>query len=310
VTDAFDLLESDSVYSRAKAQLYSAYVFSQQGRFEDSRRAIEESRVAFRELGCGWEEAVGWVLAAHCAIAVGDPGGAATACAEASRQLERVGDPWLLVHTEAILGAVAQGEQRFADACDHLARAATQSEQSGFAATEAYHLANLGRAQQQHGALPAAADTLHRAMDVARGTGDLRVTALARMRLSRVLLAQGDRAGALTILQAAREWYHEAGGGDGTRLADCLFAAMGGSSDPGDATAQLESVLAEAREVGDTEVQVLALDALARTRASDGDGDGAVALLAAADALMPAALHHVTDADRLDARETRRLLGC
>ena len=310
VSDAIELLTADDeAYPHARAQWYSAYVKSQRGEFDESLHLLRESRSVFRELGSAWEEAAGWVLAAHCEGAIGNTEAARDACAEASRQLERVGDPWLLVHTEAMLGAVAQGEQRFGDACEHLARAATQAHHSGFAATEAYHLANLGRAQHQSGDLAIAADTLRRAVDVARSTGDLRVTALARVRLSRVLLARGDRDESLATLRSARDWYCDAGGGDGARLAECLFAASGGCPDPGEAAARLESLLREARTVGDAEVEVLALDALARLRAAEGDTDGAAELLVSADAVMPRARFHVTEADRIDADEARRLLA-
>ena len=205
VAEAFELLQADAdTYANARAQWYAAYVHSQRGEFDASLNLLRASRTAFHELGCEWEEAAGWVLAAHCEGAIGNTDAARDACAEASRRLERVRDPWLLVHTEAMLGGVAQGEQRFADACEHLAQAAMQAERSGFAATEAYHLANLGRAQHQSGELDTAADTLRRAIDVARATGDLRVTALARLRLGRVLIVHGDRDDGLATLRVAR----------------------------------------------------------------------------------------------------------
>ena len=36
---------------------------------------------------------------------------AARACSEAARLLADVGDPWFLVHTEAMLGAIAQADE-------------------------------------------------------------------------------------------------------------------------------------------------------------------------------------------------------
>ncbi len=310
VAEARKLLEPETnAYLCAKVEWYTAYVVSQEGRPDDSLDALARSRIVFQELQCSWEEAAGWVLAAHCEGARGDPAAAHDSCVEAARQLELVGDPWLLIHVEAMLGSVAQAQHHFDEACEHLARAAARAEQLGFAATEAYHLANLGRAQQQAGDLLAAANTLRRAIDVARATGDLRVTALARTRLSRVLLSQGDTDAARPVLQAAHRWYHESGGGDGARLADYLLASLDASQGRADAPARLESILAEARASGDTEVEVLCLDALALSRAHAGDTSGAVDLLESADSLLPAARHHVTDADRSDADDARRLIG-
>lgn len=75
-----------------------------------------------------------------------------------------------------------------------------------------------------------------------------------------------------------------------------------------EAATLLADVLAEARRTGDSEVEVLALDALARRRADAGDLDAAAATLALADAAMAGARLRVTDADRIDARELRHLI--
>jgi len=212
------------------------------------------------------------------------------------------------VHTDAMLGAVAQAEHRFDEACVYLARATTTAQREGFAGSEAYHRANLGRAQQQNGDLDAAAHTLYQAIETARATGDLRIASLARLRLGRVLRAQGDLDAALAYGRAAQDWYHASGGGDHTRLADCLVAAMDRDAADGAATAILEAVLADAREAGDLEVEVLALDALARRSADSGDTAAAIARLDQADALMPAARLRVTDEDRIDAHAVRLTL--
>ncbi len=53
-----------------------------------------------------------------------------------------------------MLGGLAQAEHRFADAAAHLSRAADAAHALGFAAAEAHHLTNLGRAQQQTGDPP------------------------------------------------------------------------------------------------------------------------------------------------------------
>jgi len=310
IAEALQLLEpGKDRFLHAKAQWYLAYVLAQQGRFVESSLVVEASRAVFGELGSEWEEAASWVLTAHSAIAVGDPASAGVACWEAATLLARVGDPWLMVHAEGMLGGVAQGEHRFADACEHLGRAAVQSHQSGFAATEAYHLANLGRAQQLNGELDCAARTLNRAIETARSTGDPRVVALSQVRLGRVLRAQGNPAAARTTISTAQAWYRASGGGDGARLADCVLASLNTDSNSDASISSVESVLADARAADDVEVELLCLDALARMHAELGQTPLAASLLSEADALMGAAWHHVVDEDRIDGREARRLIS-
>ena len=246
-----------------------------------------------------------WVLTAHLGVAMGDPAAAMRACTEASLLLEEVGDPWLIVHMEAMLGGVAQSDRRFSDACDHFGRAAEASCRQGFAGAEAYHLANLGRAQQQLGDLDASVDTLRRAIETARAAGDLRVATLARLWLAQVLRRRGDTDEALALAREAQGWYLASGGGDHSRLADCLVAAVDETRAPNDTVRTLETVLAEAREAGDREVEVLALDALARRQAENGDLEQALAGLGDADAVMAAGGHRLVDSDRVDAYEVR-----
>ena len=302
------LADIQDEYSGARADFFLAYVLSQKGDFDEALRLLERARRGFAELGRAWDEVGSWVLTAHVTLAIGDQAEAAHACREAAQLLEVVGDPWYLVHTDAMLGAVAQAEHRFDEACVYLARATTTAQREGFAGSEAYHRANLGRAQQQNGDLDAAAHTLYQAIETARATGDLRIASLARLRLGRVLRAQGDLDAALAYGRAAQDWYHASGGGDHTRLADCLVAAMDRDAADEAATAILEAVLADARGAGDLEVEVLALDALARRSADSGDTAAAIARLDQADALMPAARLRVTDEDRIDAHAVRLTL--
>ncbi|MCY7299903.1 MAG: hypothetical protein LH616_11910, partial [Ilumatobacteraceae bacterium] len=310
VAEALQLLEpGDDSFLHAKAQWCLAYVLAQQGRFLESLTVLEAARSVFRELGSEWEEAASWVLTAHSAIEAGDPASAGVACWEASKLLARIGDPWLMVHAEGMLGGVAQGEHRFADACEHLGRAAAQSHQFGFAATEAYHLANLGRAQQLTGELDSAARTLNLAVETARSTGDPRVVALSQVRLGRVLRAQGNAAAARSIIATAQDWYRASGGGDGARLADCVLASLNTDSNSDAGIRGVESVLADARAADDVEVELLCLDALARMHAELGQTSLAAGLLSGADALVGAAGPYVIDDDRIDGREARRLLS-
>ena len=97
-------------------------------------------------------------------------------------------------------------------------------------------------------------------------------------------------------------------GGDEAAVAQCLLAAMDAQSDVPGAAGRLDSILEMAEAVGDVEVQVLALDALAGLRAQAGDSSEANELLVRADALMAAAGHRLTEGDRLDAHRARALL--
>ena len=116
---------------------------------------------------------------------------------EVQRWLRTIEDPWLHVRGEAILGELARLQHRFDDAVLHLGRAAERSRQLGFQQTEAYQLTNLGRAQCQAGDYVTGAATLQLAIDKAQATGDMRLAALARVHLGRVLTcARTARAGA------------------------------------------------------------------------------------------------------------------
>jgi hypothetical protein len=74
------------------------------------------------------------------------------------------------------------------------------------------------------------------------------------------------------------------------------------------ASTRLRSVLADARQRHDPEIEVLALDALARARAVGDHITAAQELLERADRLMPSARHLISDADRIDATRARALL--
>ena len=72
---------------------------------------------------------------------------------------------------------------------------------------------------------------------------------------------------------------------------------------------RLRAVLEDARQRQDLEVELLALDALARTCAEARDNDTAHDLLESADALTPSVHHLVSDADRIDADHARSVLA-
>jgi hypothetical protein len=136
-----------------------------------------------------------------------------------------------------------------------------------------------------------------------RAAGDLRIVALARVRLGRVLRALGRHDAARIQVAAARQWFDAAGGGDGALLADHLAAALNA-----DETA-LTDVLASARAANDREIEVLTLDRLALVHAEHGHAAPAYELLATADGILPTAQHLVADDDRTDAARTRVLLS-
>ena len=103
-----------------------------------------------------------------------------------------LGDGWALSHAEALLGALAQAEHRFADATAHLARAADAAHALGFLAAGSLHRANLGRAHEQNGDPPPRSSAFEARIGTAHAAGDLRIVALAQVRLARVWRALGD----------------------------------------------------------------------------------------------------------------------
>ena len=111
--------------------------------------------------------------------------------------------PWLHVRGEAMLGELARLQHRFDDAVRHLSRAADRSRQLGFQQTEAYQVTTLGRAQCQAGDYDAGVATLELAIEKAQATGDVRLVALGRVHLGRVLRATGRDDRAREALEAA-----------------------------------------------------------------------------------------------------------
>jgi predicted ATPase/DNA-binding SARP family transcriptional activator len=285
---------------RGVGRLHLSFVRSQQGRPHDVLELLDGCPAAFHRLGRCWEEAGCWLLSAWAQIALGETARAEVACREALRLLVPLGDRWALIHVEAMLGGLAQAEHRFPEAVGHLERAAGAAHELGFGAAEAHHLTNLGRAQQQGGDPQSARATLERAISTARATGDLRTAALARVRLGRVLRVLGDGRAARTIVLSAHRWYLAAGGGDGVGLAEFMIAALDADDGAPDADRRLVEVLDSARRRHDVEVEVLALDRLARLDAERGRASEARALLDTAERVSSSARHLLTDRDRID----------
>jgi tetratricopeptide (TPR) repeat protein len=205
------------------------------------------------------------------------------------RWLELVDDPWLDVRNEAVLGELARVERRFDDAVVHLGRAAETSRRLGFLQTEAYQLTSLGRAQCQAGDYEAGAATLKLGIAKAEATGDVRLAALGRVHLGRILRGLERSAEARAALEAAAEFHEAAGGGEQQVLGDTLLAALERDRE------DLAVLLERARRDGDAPAEVFALDALALLT---GDND----LYTAADKRMETASHFITERDRVDRR--------
>ena len=206
-----------------------------------------------------------------------------------------------------MLGELARIQHRFDDAVLHIGRAAETSRQLGFMQTEAYQVSSLGRAQCQAGDYDAGAATLELAIDKAEATGDVRLAALARVHLGRVLRALGQTARARTALETATTWHRTVGGGEQAALGECLLAALDAEDRRRRSQGRLVAILDEARRNDDAHVEVFALDALARIAAEAGDVTTAHDLCEQADRRMGAASHFITERDRTDAIAVRQI---
>jgi tetratricopeptide (TPR) repeat protein len=254
-----------------------------------------------------WDQTANGLFAARAAISAGHRELSIEAAARVKDWLGRVDDPWLHVRGEAMLGELARLQYRFDDAVLHLGQAAEESRRLGFQQTEAYQVSSLGRAQCQAGDYAAGAATLRLGVDKAEGTGDVRLAALARVHLGRVLRALGELVPARTALEAAAAWHRDAGGGEQVALGECLLAAMDAADRVPGTEERLVDTLGVARQRGDAPVEVFALDALGRLAAQAGDLTMAEELCTEADRRMSAAAHFITDRDRTDAHAVRSL---
>jgi tetratricopeptide (TPR) repeat protein len=266
----------------------------------------DRSHALYDGLDRPWDLAANWLFAARAAISAGDHERSVDAVAHVEHWLQTVDDPWLHVRRDAVLGELARIQLRFDDAVAHLGRAADTSKRLGFLQTEAYQLSSLGRAQCQAGHYEAGSATLELAIHRAEATGDVRLGALARVHLGRVLRALGQDERARTALEAAAAWHHAAGGGEQAALGECLLAAMDAADRIPGAENRLVSILDDARLNDDAHVEVFALDALARIAAEAGDIPTAQDLCQKADRRMDAASGFITDLDRADARAARQ----
>jgi predicted ATPase/DNA-binding SARP family transcriptional activator len=297
----------DDVDLHARCCYYLAYVVSHHGEWVQAMQLTDRSSTLYDGLERPWDQAANSLFAARAAISAGDHVRAVEARDQVQHWLETVDDPWLHVRRDAMLGELARIEHRFDDAVLHIGRAVETSGRLGFLQTEAYQLSSLGRAQCQAGDYASGAATLGLGIEKAEATGDVRLAALARVHLGRVLRATGHVAPARAALEAATAWHRTAGGGEQAALGECLLAALDAEDQVANAEQRLVAILEEARCEDDAPVEVLALDALARIAAEGGDVATARELCEAADRRMEAASHFITDVDRRDAHAVRQL---
>ncbi len=291
---------------RARCCYYLAYVVSHHGDFRRAWELTDQSQAILDTLDRPWDQAANWLFAARAAISEGDEERSLHGAEQVRRWLRDVEDPWLHVRAEAMLGELARLQRRFDEAVVHLGRAAERSRQLGFQQTEAYQLTSLGRAECQTGDYDRGAATLRLAIDKAQATGDVRLAALGRVHLGRVLRAGGQVEPARAALEAASEWHRNAGGGEQAALGECLLAAMDAAEHVSGAADRLEAILGEARGADDAPVEVFALDALSRLATGLGEKDAARDLLEEADLRMEDASHFITEVDRIDAHWVRQ----
>jgi predicted ATPase/DNA-binding SARP family transcriptional activator len=291
---------------QARCSYYLAYVVSHHGEFRQAMELTDRARFLYQGLDRPWDQAANWLFAARASISAGDQDRSVEALEHVQYWLGRVDDPWLHARGEAMLGELARLQHRFDHAVLHLGRAAETSRRLGFLQTEAYQLSSLGRAQCQAGDYRTGSATLELAVDKAEATGDVRLAALTRVHLGRVLRALGHVDRARKAIEAATAWHRAGGGGEQAALGECLLAAMDAADRVSGAKQRLLVVLDDARLHEDAHVEVFALDALARIAAESGDTTTARDLCETADRRMEAASHFITDLDRSDAHLVRQ----
>jgi tetratricopeptide (TPR) repeat protein len=308
IAEAADLADTiNDVDLQARCSYYLAYVVSHDGEFRQAMELTDRSDALYAGLDRPWDQAANWLFAARAAISAGDEERSVHAVDHVQHWLRTVDDPWLHVRREAVLGELARLQHRFDDAVVHLGRAAETSRCLGFLQTEAYQLSSLGRAQCQAGDYHGGAATLELAIEKAEATGDVRLAALARVHLGRVLRALGQDVRARAALEAAAAWHRIAGGGEQAALGECLLAAMDAADREPGAEERLVAILDDARRNNVAHVEVFALDALARIAAEAGDVATARDRCETAGRRMEAASHFITDLDRTDAHTVRQI---
>ena len=183
----------DDVDLQARCCYYLAYVVSHHGEFGQALELTDRSNALFDGLDRPWDQAANWLFAARAAISAGDR--------ERSRRSSRPGRALAADARRSVAPRPPRRDARRAGphpAPIRRRRRSTSVERRkrrgrlGFLQTEAYQLSSLGRAQCQAGDYVAGAATLELAIEKAEATGDVRLAALARVHLGRVLRATGQ----------------------------------------------------------------------------------------------------------------------
>ena len=187
----------DDVDLQARCCYYLAYVVSHHGEFEAAIELTDRSRALYDALDRPWDQAANALFAARAAISAGDDERSVEA-ARAGRALaaRRVDDPWLHVRGEAMLGR-ARPPPAPVRRRRRPPRPALPRPRVGSASCRPRRTRSPASAERS--ARPAtttpAPPRCELAIDKAEATGDVRLAALARVHLGRVLRALGDRSG-------------------------------------------------------------------------------------------------------------------
>jgi tetratricopeptide (TPR) repeat protein len=193
-----------------------------------------------------------------------------------------------------------------------LHQAATDTAQHhGRPAAHADALIDLGIMRRLIGDLAGAQDTLNRALEIHRATGERRGEAEALIELARAGGLAGDLSGARDALARALEIYRATGErhGEADALAD-LGIMRRASGDPGGARVALGQALEIYGATGDRHGEADALTELGRARALLGDLAGAqVALIRALEFYRATGHHHGEAYALTNLGAVRRLLG-
>ncbi len=216
---------ADGPELEARCAYYLAYVVSHHGEWEHALELTARARAL--SSSTPWDQAANALFAARAAISAGDAARAAAARDEVEHWLRAVDDPWLHVRRDAMLGELARARAPLRRRRRSTSPAPPRRPAgSASAQTEAYQVTSLGRAQCQAGDYEAGAATLARGIAKAEATGDVRLAALGRVHLGRVLRALGRTAEARAALERAAAFHRDAGGGEQAALGDCLLAAL------------------------------------------------------------------------------------
>ena len=284
----------------ADVRWYRAFVAIQRGDADAARSESGAALRVYRQSGSDWSIAAGLLLAAYGALMAGDVASADRDAGAAVALIGATGDAWGLIHGNAILGGVAQGQCRLGEAATAFEAAAEAARRLGFAGQAALHRASLARCLARAGDLGAKA-AFEQALTDATAVADGRLQASVRLQLARLLRSHGDPERATRLVEQNAHWYARSGGGDLMLLNRIERAALAGDEEA------LTLLADQARAAGDIESVVAALDALALCAARSGDLGRARDLLGRADEEMAAAPYLLQHTERYDAVAARAL---